>query len=126
VKKYLFNKKLILIINEYLFNNLMLMQIWELRAYYSIIDVLFGKYEKVKEIYIPELGYSFNKHFEEINIIKTTKDRYIMKNTLTERVIPILIDEKEITTKQLNEYKNLIKLKKQISDSKIVVNVLSS
>ena len=102
------------------------MQIWELRAYYSIIDVLFGKYEKVKEIYIPELGYSFNKHFEEINIIKTTNDRYIMKNTLTERVIPILIDEKEITTKQLNEYKNLIKLKKQISDSKIVVNVLSS
>lgn len=104
----------------------MLMQIWELRAYYSIIDVLFGKYEKVKEIYIPELGYSFNKHFEEINIIKTTKDRYIMKNTLTERVIPILIDEKELTTKQLNEYKNLIKLKKQISDSKIVVNVLGS
>ena len=104
----------------------MLMQIWELRAYYSIIDVLFGKYETVKEIYIPELGYSFNKHFEEINIIKTTKDRYIMKNTLTERVIPVLIDEKEITTKQLNEYKNLIKLKKQISDSKIVVNVLGS
>jgi hypothetical protein len=104
----------------------MLMQIWELRAYYSIIDVLFGKYETVKEIYIPELGYSFNKHFEEINIIKTTKDRYIMKNTLSERVIPVLIDEKEITTKELNEYKNLIKLKKQISDSKIVVNVLSS
>ena len=104
----------------------MLMQIWELRAYYSIIDVLFGKYEKVKEIYIPELGYSFNKHFDEINIIKTNEDRYIMKNTLTERVIPILIDEKELTIKQLNEYKNLIKLKKQISNSKIVVSVLSA
>ena len=34
--------------------------------------------------------------------------------------------EKELTTKQLNEYKNLIKLKKQISNSKIVVNVLSA
>jgi hypothetical protein len=104
----------------------MMMQIWELRAYYSVIDVLFGKYETIKEIYIPELGYSFNKHFEEINIIKTNDDRYKMKNTLSERIIPILIAEKKLTYKQLNEYKNLIKLKKQISDSKDMFNILSS
>ena len=103
----------------------MMMQIWELRAYYNFFDVLFGKYETIKEIYIPDLGYSFNKHFEEINIMKTNKDRYTMTNTLSQRIIPILIDEKELTTKQINEYKNLIKLKKQISDSKIVVNVLN-
>ncbi len=103
-----------------------MMQIWELRAYYSVIDVLFGKYETIKEIYIPELGYSFNKHFEEINIIKTNDDRYKMKNTLSERIIPILIAEKKLTYKQLNEYKNLIKLKKQISDSKDMFNILSS
>ena len=101
------------------------MQIWELRAYYNIFDVLFGKYEKIREIYIPELGYSFNKHFEETNIIKTNEDRYTIKNTLSERVITILIAEKKLTTKQINEYKNLIKLKKQISDSKIMISVLS-
>jgi len=103
----------------------MMMQIWELRAYYTIIDVLLGKYETIKEIYIPELGYSFNKHFDDINIVKTNKDRYVIKNTLSERIIPILIAEKKLTFKQVNEYKNLIKLKKQITDSK-VVNVLSS
>ena len=103
----------------------MIMQIWELRAYYNIFDVLFGKYEKIREIYIPELGYSFNKHYEETNIIKTNEDRYTIKNTLSERVIPILIAEKKLTTKQINEYKNLIKLKKQISDSKIMISVLS-
>jgi hypothetical protein len=57
----------------------MKIQIWELRLYYNLFDVLFGKYQTIEEIYIPKLNHSFNFYEEDVNVLKTDKISNIIK-----------------------------------------------
>ena len=86
----------------------MKVQIWELRLYYNIFDVLFNKYEKVRETFIPEINYSFNIYKGNINIIKCNERRFKNKNILYKKIRTTLIKEYEMNSKEEQMYKNLI------------------
>jgi len=87
----------------------MKIQIWELRLYYNLFDVLFGKYQTIEEIYIPKLNHSFNFYEDDVNVIKTNNERYKSQNIFYHKVKPVLIKEYELNKKDLQMYKNFIK-----------------
>ena len=95
----------------------MKIQIWELRLYYNLFDVLFGKYQSIEEIHIPKLNHSFNFYEEDINVLKTDNERYKSQNIFYHKVKPVLIKEYEMNKKDVQMYKNLIKY-----DTKKIVN----
>jgi hypothetical protein len=86
----------------------MKVQVWEFRLYYNIFDVIFNKYKKIKETYIPELNHSFNIYEGNINIIKCDKKRYNNKNIFYEKIRTHLIKEYEMNSKEEQMYKNLV------------------
>lgn len=86
----------------------MKIQIWELRLYYSFFDVLFDKYTSIEETYIPELNLSLNFYGNKLNIIKNSNNRYYNKNIFSERIKPILLDQRILNKKDTKMYKELI------------------
>jgi len=87
----------------------MKIQIWELRLYYDLFDVLFDKYTSIEETYIPELNISLNFYDNKLNIIKNSNNRYYNKNIFFERIKPILLKQKTLNKKDTKMYKDLIK-----------------
>ena len=86
----------------------MKIQIWELRLYYSFLDVLFDKYTSIEETYIPELNLSLNFYGNKLNIIINSNYRYYNKNIFSERIKPILLDQRILNKKDTKMYKELI------------------
>lgn len=84
-------------------------EIWELHLSYSPIDLLFGKYEIIKELYIPLLNYSFNFTYDTVNLIKYDENRYKYNSyCLYQNVKPVLIKTIDLDAEQIALYKNLI------------------
>ena len=84
-------------------------EIWELQLAYSPLELLLGKYESIKELYIPELNYSFNFTYDTLNVVEHNKDRYkSSSNWFFENVKPILIKTIELNAEQIQLYKTAI------------------
>jgi hypothetical protein len=88
-------------------------EIWELQLAYSPCDLLFNQITSIKELYIPALNYSFNFSFDEVNIIKYSKNRYKPSSYwFYQNVKPILIKTMDLNAEQIKLYQLAIKIKK--------------
>ena len=86
-------------------------EIWELKLYYNIFDILCDRSVSFKELYIPELNYSINFVQDSINIIKNNKSRYqsIYSRNWCKRIKPVLITTIELDNDQIQLYRKAIK-----------------
>jgi hypothetical protein len=98
----------------------MKIKIYKLYLYYTICDLLCNRYVKIIEVFIPDLGYSFNHYEGLFNIIKSDSERYTNKNIFHKIIRADFIKEEEISKDKINMYKQLIKnvkYKKILDDS---------
>jgi len=91
--------------------NKMKAEIWEFKLYYSLFDVLCNKYYILRELYIPDLDYSFNFAFDSVHVFRYNKVRYesIYNNNWCKRITPKLVTTIELNNDQIQLYKKVIK-----------------
>lgn len=88
-------------------------EIWELQLAYSPCDLFFNNNTIIRELHIPALNYSFNFSFDEVNIIKYSKNRYQPSSYwFYQNVKPILIKTMNLDAEQIKLYQLAIKIKK--------------
>jgi len=86
-------------------------EIWSLKLYYNICDILFNRYITLDELCVPELRHSFNITDKIINVLPINNDRYKSSNFCCKRIVP---ERKKILD---IEERDVIILKKLINDN---------
>ena len=86
-------------------------EIWELKLYYSLYDVVCNRQYILRELYIPDLDYSFNFAFDSVHAFRYNKIRYesLHSKNWCRRIVPKLVTTIQLNDDQIQLYKKVIK-----------------
>jgi hypothetical protein len=86
-------------------------EIWEIKLYYSLYDVVCNRQYILRELYIPDLDYSFNFAFDSVHAFRYNKIRYesTYSKNWCRRIVPRLVTTIKLNDDQIQLYKKVIK-----------------
>ncbi len=86
---------------------------WEIHICESIRDAMNGKFDKITEIYIPELELSINQKLKPLNVFISKRDRYVKDKPNMSGQNPKLVKTKIVSGEQAEILKWLANTKKE-------------
>ncbi len=86
---------------------------WELYTCESLRDAMNGKFDKITEIYIPELEISINQKLKPLNVFISKRDRYVKNKPNMSGQNPTLVKTKIASGEQAETLKWLANVKKE-------------